>query len=579
MERIGRDAEGCKLFINVFLCIQEPRETDDLWSVLPYLLRDFQETTVDYIVAHILGLPDPDETTCEGPSDLLIDKTREMGVTWLFCAVFLWFWLFRPGSVLTASSMTEEKIDSQGDPSCIMYKFDFLYNSLKVTAPYLWSQSYDRKEFNQHRKRINPDGKGSILRGEVMGPNLGRSGRGLAILLDEFAEASHPAEAWAAAAFAAPCRFPVFTPRGLNFAGRLAVPPKGQPRTIKRLTLHWMNDYTKNRWVFTAPNGSVLEEGHGECPKHIRAKYNAEPFYPWYFQACRRVNFDPVRIAQEINVDYSLSGSGYMYPQVYQARRIPLKYNPSWPLYLAMDFGLVDEMYLVWVQWSPLDGRFKWLRCFHGTGHIIEWYVPIITGASLHLGQSSGGYTREELRFIDESAKFRGRYAGYYGDPDGKKRNPVDGRSIVQVLRGHGIDMVSKHRENDYLSRQHALAAVLLHSDMDPDGCADLIQSIEDSKLGPGGTPVHDGNSHGRTAAEFFAVNQSHGITGTEATAISDQVQLAAVRDGSISPDELNLKDPSAYLRSLRAEISAGIRYDSRNRGVTGRRGGIRRGR
>ena len=166
-------------FINTCLNIFEPRETKQDWSDIPYLLRGFQEDTARKIRERM-----------EKGKDLLIDKTREMGVTWLVLAVYLHAWLFEDKFTAIVSSITEQKIDHKDNPSCLLWKFDYMVDSLKVNAPYLWIEEYRELTSRSitHMRRYNPRNK-SLIVGEVMGPNLGRSGRAKTMFLDEFAEA------------------------------------------------------------------------------------------------------------------------------------------------------------------------------------------------------------------------------------------------------------------------------------------------------------------------------------------------------------------------------------------------------
>ena len=569
MELMSRGPDGCVMFINALLLILEPRETEALWSDVPYLLRDFQESTVRAVVEHVLS----------GKS-LLIDKTREMGVTWLVLAVFLWFWIYNPSFVGIVSSITEKKIDNKDDPSCLLWKFDYLYRSLLHSAPWLYAPAYDTDKgtYVTHMKRKNPRSS-AVITGEAMTENLGRSGRATAMLLDEFAEAPYPAGAYQSSARTCPARIIVFTPKGMNFAGRLANPRHESERSIARISLHWMMDHTKNEWEYRDEKGKVLDSGHGECPPEIQGKHGALPKYPWYEAACAGLGYDPVSIAQELDIDYSKSVQGLMYPQIGRSRIMRLEYDPALALYTCTDYGIDDHTFIAWVQWNPYDRRFKWIDCFAARGKTIQWYVPFYTGRDLALGMAEGGYSRFELQRIERATRYFGRYTDHYGDPAGKARNNVTNTSVINVLASHGLHIRTSNKFNGYETRRFALSCVLPYSDFDDRYCVDLVQALKDSKLNDLGKPVHGPESHGRTAAEFFAVNQPHGLRGDGGTDVTNMLRQIAMDTGVADMEEMAFTHPQQVVREITRQLTLQEKMDKmlRESGSQSRRGSIGR--
>lgn len=523
IERCKRDPS---YFINTCLNIFEPRETSGEWSDLPYLLRGFQEDTVGHLKSHI-----------DGGKDLLIDKTREMGVTWLVLAVYLHYWLFDPKFTSIVGSITEQKIDHKDNPNCLLWKFDYMVDSLRVNAPYFAIEGYRDQNTRciTHMKRVNPNND-SIISGEVMGPNWGRSGRAKTMFGDEFAEAASPASAYASSSRSSPSRIFVFTPKGMNFAGRLACPKKGQKRAIDKISLHWMIDPTKNAWEYRDGSGNVTHSGHGQCPASVVSIYGVPPKYPWYEDACARLGWDPVAIAQELDIDYNQSYEGQMYPQIERSRIMPIEYDPVLPLYCSMDYGLDDMTALVWWQWSARDRRFRAIDAFQARGKTIRWYIPFITGTNLQLGDPEGGYSPFDLEVIKRHEAFNGRYSDFFGDPAGKQRNQVTATSVIQVLGDHGIHVRTNPKANANHVRKFAVQCLLPFCDFGDPNCDDLVQAMRDSRLKPDGTPVHGPESHYRTAVEFFAVNQPHGLTGEDGLTISslDLEIMTASNEGHV---------------------------------------------
>lgn len=532
-------AQDVAFFINTALFICEPRGTTDLVD-LPYLLRSFQEDYVRELSWHI----DNDES-------LLTDKTREMGVTWMVEAVLLHRWLFNRGFVSIVSSITEDKIDKSDDPTCLFWKFDYMIESLKWTAPWLYPEDYVKtRPFRTHMKIFNPSMQ-SIINGEVMGPNLGRSGRAKCIFLDEFAEATNPSASWASSSRTSYCRIVVFTPKGNNFAGRLANPPKGIKATINKITLHWIIDETKNHYEIHEKGKGIIERGNGEAPQWALSDVRRfQVIYPWYEKAKAEVNYDPVKIAQELDVNYADSAEGLMYPQIRRARFGKFVFNPSFPLYLAMDYGVSDACTLVWAQYNHFLKRFVFIDGFSKNGRGILWYVPFILGPEyIYLGDKEGGYTPDEIAMIHDHAKFKGMYTAFYGDPSGKNRNLVTNTSVIQELAKFGIHTQCNHKMNNYEIRHKRTQSLILNSDFDEDRAAEIIDALENSKFKETETtfkPIHDEFSHFRTAVEYLAVNHRHGFNADTPT--PESLLLAEINDSELSRET---PKPEVVLREI----------------------------
>ncbi len=120
--------------------------------------------------------------------DLLIDKCRDMGASWL-CIVFLhWLWLFRPDSQLLEMSRTQDYVDQTGNMKALFQKHDYINGWLpKWMLPpnVLFGQKNRTK---MHMKNMVND---SCLDGESTTENAASGDRRLVTLLDEFAKVEH----------------------------------------------------------------------------------------------------------------------------------------------------------------------------------------------------------------------------------------------------------------------------------------------------------------------------------------------------------------------------------------------------
>lgn len=181
-------------WFNRFCWTYDPRNNP---SKLPFILYPFQEILVEELISHI-----------DNKKDLFVEKSRDMGASWVTILVFQWYWLFRTGSNFKVGSKKFEFVDDIGEISTLMEKFRF---NLRLLPPWLRPPNFDFKHHNNKGKIINPDLQNSFT-GEASNPDFSRSGRYSAVYFDEFAFWEHDDASWRAAADSTPCRIVTSTP-------------------------------------------------------------------------------------------------------------------------------------------------------------------------------------------------------------------------------------------------------------------------------------------------------------------------------------------------------------------------------
>lgn len=117
----------------------------------------------------------------------LVEKSRDMGASWICCAFSVWLWLFHDGVAIGWGSRKEEYVDTKGDPKAIFPKMRQLIENL----PY-WMRptGYNARTHSPYMKIINP-ANGSTITGEA-GDNIGRGGRTSIYFKDESAWYERP---------------------------------------------------------------------------------------------------------------------------------------------------------------------------------------------------------------------------------------------------------------------------------------------------------------------------------------------------------------------------------------------------
>lgn len=117
----------------------------------------------------------------------LVEKSRDMGATWLCCAFSVWLWLFRTGASVGWGSRKEMLVDRIGDMDSIFEKMRDIVDHL---PGWMLPEGFSRGAHLAHMKIINPQ-NGSSITGES-GDNIGRGGRKLIYFKDESAHYERP---------------------------------------------------------------------------------------------------------------------------------------------------------------------------------------------------------------------------------------------------------------------------------------------------------------------------------------------------------------------------------------------------
>jgi hypothetical protein len=151
-------------FFDTFLWTNDPKSHSEA-PHRPFITYPYQERTIHQIIA------------ATGKHDLLAEKSRQMGFTWVICAVRLWFLLFRPGLSFLFGSRKEDLIDSPGDPITIFYKLDYMLNRLP---------QWMLPEFKRTEAHLENLDNNTTIDGESTNSNFARGGTKTAIDLDEF---------------------------------------------------------------------------------------------------------------------------------------------------------------------------------------------------------------------------------------------------------------------------------------------------------------------------------------------------------------------------------------------------------
>jgi hypothetical protein len=280
-------AEHPANFLHDWACTFDPRLPEiGLPAVVPFLLFKRQAEFVDWLVER-----------WRNREDGLVEKSRDMGLSWLCVGVAAWFWIFHPGTVVGFGSRKEEYVDKLGDPKSLFWK---LRELLKLLPVEFLPPGYNERTHAPSMRITNP-ATGSAIVGEA-GTNIGRGNRTSLYFKDESAFYEQPESIDAALSQTSNCKIDVSTPNG---AGNPFYRKRHGGR-IKIFVFDWKDDPRKDQ--------------------------------AWYER--QMATLDPVIVAQEIDRDYTASVSnawndGQLVTEC--MRRGPADVRPEGPLLVGVD--------------------------------------------------------------------------------------------------------------------------------------------------------------------------------------------------------------------------------------------------
>lgn len=278
-------------FIIDWGCTSDPRNIQKGLPVnVPFLLFDKQIEFVNALVDH-----------WQNQKPLIVEKSRDMGVTWLCVAVFCSLAIFNKNVSFGFGSRKELYVDKIGDMDSILEKARFFLETL----PKEFNGGWNKYKNSKYMLLTIPQ-SGSYIKGEA-GDQIGRGGRTSGYCIDEHAHIERAELIEASLSQTTNFRVDVSTPFGMGnifaqkrFSGKYDVFP-----------FHWTDDPRKDR--------------------------------DWYENQCNIL--DPVTVAQEIDLDYSGSVEGIVIPPAWVLAavdaHIKLGIDKSGEKYAALD--LADE--------------------------------------------------------------------------------------------------------------------------------------------------------------------------------------------------------------------------------------------
>lgn len=358
------------------------------------------------------------------------DKSRQLGLSWWWMAVFLHGLLFEQQTSFFATSRRQNEVDDGGGGSTtrsIFGRLRFMYEAL---PPFLRLNSKGAEALSFKALSISNEESGSFLTGEAATTHIARGGSYDVGLLDEFAHVEQSESAWASADDAITCPIVNSTPLGednkfAEFHRKLSRPKTDTEEVLRERFL-----VSRNHW-----------SEHPLYARDISYTVDGKLTSPWYRKAISSKT--PEKAAQELDISYSGSLPGRYFPEFSRSIHVPekpIERNRLWWLYLSCDHGLADTE--IWGLWQT-DGR-------SFADLLSEWHtIP------------EGGTTGEDLTSKQVAVGVQlwlaamglqiGHMEGIFPDPAGAAREQTSGQSHHLLLLQTWADRGQYPREGAWI--------------------------------------------------------------------------------------------------------------------------------
>lgn len=259
--------QGTIHWVNHWGWTHDPRAKAEL-AIMPFKLFEFQERLIRWI----------EDLLFRYKTDGLVEKSRDMGVSWCMIAEIVKQFLYSPNFTALVTSYNEDLIDKKGATDTNMERMRFM---IRMLPEWLLPEGFSQEKHLQYMNFINPS-TGSHVKGAAATEHFGRQGRYSLIWPDEMALVAEGGfQMWTACSQSSKVKIPTSTPKGrLNKFADLKFKTR-----IRVMSLRW--------------NGS------GDMPGH-----------PWrderWYRAQSRTMNDAEK-AQELDINWDASQVGLVF--------------------------------------------------------------------------------------------------------------------------------------------------------------------------------------------------------------------------------------------------------------------------
>jgi hypothetical protein len=265
----------------------------------PFVTWDYQRAAVRKVLDCI-----------DRKRDLVIEKSRDMGASWLCLLVMAWGMLFHGSKKFLCVSRNEKAVDDR-DPDSLFWKLDFLFGFNGQTG---WLPRWMVPPLERTELYFGNPTNGSYITGQAPTKAAGVGGRATAVFLDEFSQLREAQEILDRTSDTSGCRIFNGTHLGTGTTFyELTNPDSVAGSYVEKLRMHWTDhpDKVKGAYRYDGDKGKVVvfDKGYRYAPDHEFVTDGTPAGgphpgvrSPWYDGECKRKSSSRA-VAMDLDID------------------------------------------------------------------------------------------------------------------------------------------------------------------------------------------------------------------------------------------------------------------------------------
>ena len=298
-------------YINTFCWTIDPKRPHKRKKV-PFVTYAYQDEALDVLLDSL-----------DDAFDVQVEKSRQLGASWLFTVLVQWCWRFRRGQNFLLLSRSDEYVDKSDEPKSLFWKIDFIHRNLPA---WLMPVGWDSQKHRKVKRIVNPENQNAIT-GEATTEDSGRGGTYTAVLHDEFAACDVGTGILKSTRASTGTRWFNSTPKGTGNAHyRIVQLSRQNPKQVRPLRFHWSQHPEFGKSLYRVNKDGKIVRLDKEYPLSVdyfeanadligsikrRGFWDDFPLRsPWFDIQCGRAT-TKAEIAQELEIDYQ--GAGYQF--------------------------------------------------------------------------------------------------------------------------------------------------------------------------------------------------------------------------------------------------------------------------
>lgn len=370
------------LFASLFAVTYDPRRARDRY--VPLVLFPRQRELVAWVA-------DRERAREDG----VVEKSREVGVTWTLVAIAAHRFVFDAGAKVGFGSRKEALVDQAGNPDAILEKVRILLRRLPpwLLAPDAWES---------HHLRLLNRASGASITGEA-GDHIGRGGRSTLYFVDEAAFLPHPT----------------------LVEGALA----SNANTVI--------------WASTAAGYRDWFHARAERGSTFTFRWTDDPRKGEAWEREQRAKLDPAVYAREVGIDYGAARERLVVerPWVEAARKLGATLRaagiaappPAGPVVAGLDVGLEGDRSAYVARRGPWIIRTEAWNARRGRAVADRALALADADGAVRVAIDAIGLGRGVAELLEEEARRR-RRAALRDAPE----DPAEAALYREILRGQG---------------------------------------------------------------------------------------------------------------------------------------------